>query len=67
MLFFFIQGLIIPNLDDIHYFFLTHDAGMPRFEYNFLNIIVYISVIIVTILYNSYFDKTQVWIMILVS
>ena len=40
---------------------------MPRFEYNFLNIIVYISVIIVTILYNSYFDKTQVWIMILVS
>ena len=56
--FFWIQGLVIPNLDDLHYVFLTHYAGMPKYEYDFLNILLYISLIIVTLFYNSYFDKT---------
>lgn len=40
---------------------------MPKYEYDLLNILLYVSLIVVTLLYNSYFDKTQVWKMILVS
>ena len=50
--FFFIQGLLLPNFDDLHYMFLTEIIGMPKYEYDFLNIIAYISIFMTTIAYN---------------
>jgi hypothetical protein len=39
LIFFFIQGILLPNFDDLHYVFLVETVGMPKYEYDFLNTI----------------------------
>lgn len=45
----------MPNFDDLHYVFLTEEngkVGMPKYVYDYLNIITYVSIIFFTILFN---------------
>ena len=67
LLFFLIQGLLIPNFDDIHFVFLTEKEGMANYKYDFLNMISYISLLGVVILYNQLLAKVEAWILVLVS
>lgn len=62
-----IQGVIVPNFDDLHYIFLTETAGMSKSTYDFLNIIAYVGIVFFTVLYNQCFPRAQVWVLILVS
>lgn len=50
--FFFVQGLLLPNFDDLHYVFLTETLGMPKSTYDFLNLLTYVGILICTIVYN---------------
>lgn len=67
ILYFLLQGLLMPNLDDIHYIFLTEEAGMEKYTYEYLNCAAYVSVVVFICLYGAYFSKTQVWLMIEIS
>lgn len=67
ILYFFLQGIIMPNFDDVHYIFLTEVIEMPKWKYDFLNCTTYVSILIFIVLYGQFFSRTQVWILILVS
>ena len=66
-MFFLLQGVLMPNYDDIHYMFLTQTVGMPLHTYDFLNSLTYVSLITFIILFNIFFIRAQVWILILIS
>ena len=60
LLFFLIQGVLIPNFDDLQYVFLTDTDGqvrMPKYECDFLNVITYVAIIIFTCTYNFFLTK----------
>lgn len=65
--FFWLQGLLMPNLDDLHYVFLTQTLGMQVYSYDFLNSITYVSLVLLTISFNRYLRWRQVWLLILCS
>lgn len=67
MMYFLIQGILMPNFDDIHYVFLTEEIGMPKYRYDFLNCAAYVSMVLFICLYGAYFSRTQVWLMIEIS
>ena len=55
--FFLIQGILIPNFDDLHYMFLTEVVGLPKYEYDFLNIITYVGILFFIVLHNQCFPQ----------
>lgn len=65
--FFFINGIFVPNFDDLHQIFLTQVIGMPSYVYEFLNILNYIGILFFTMLINQCFPNTQTWILVIVS
>ena len=65
--FLLVQGILLPNFDDLHYVFLVETVGMPKYEYDFLNSITYVATLLFIILYNQFFTRVQIWIMILFS
>ena len=67
LLFFIINGILIPNFDDLHYIFLTEVVGMPKYEYDFLNTISYISILVVVFIFNQFLTQANVWALILTS
>lgn len=67
ILYFLIQGVLMPNFDEVHYIFLTEDAGMPKYKYDYLNCIAYVSMVLFNYLYGTFWSKTQVWLMIEIS
>lgn len=67
IIFLFIQGILLPNFDDLHYVFLVETVGMPKYECDFLNTITYGAILIFIFLYNQFLTKVQAWIMVLVS
>jgi hypothetical protein len=67
ILFFFLQGMVIPNFDDVHYLFLTETNDMPKWKYDFLNCFTYASILLVIFLYGQYFSRAQVWKLVLAS
>lgn len=67
ILFFFIQGAISPNFDDVHYVFLTETVQMPKWQYDFLNTISYVAMLVFIFFYSQYLSKTEVWILVEVS
>lgn len=60
LLYFGLQGLLVPNFDDLHYIFLTEKCGMKKFMYDFLNVLSYVGTIIFTVVYNKYLTNVQV-------
>lgn len=58
ILFFIIQGILMPNFDDIHYVFLTEEVNMEKYKYDFLNCAGYISMTLFIFLYGAYFSRT---------
>ena len=42
LIFFFVQGILLPNFDDLHYVFLTGTCGMSKATYDFLNVLTYV-------------------------
>ena len=67
IIFFLLQGIVLPNFDDLHYCFLTEVIGMPKYTYDFLNVITYVACVIFTAIYNQCFAWVQVHVLILVS
>lgn len=67
LLYFGMQGLLVPNFDDLHYIFLTEKCGMKKFMYDFLNVFSYIGTIFFTVLYNKYLFNCQVRKLIMVQ
>ena len=52
IMYFLIQGVIVPNFDDLHYVFLIEVAGIPKWEYDFLNVITYVSMLLFIFLFS---------------
>jgi hypothetical protein len=67
LLFFWIQGILVPNFDDIHYIFITQAAGMPLYKYDFLNTISYGSLILFVLIYNKFLTQVEAYIMVIFS
>lgn len=67
LIYFFITGLLLPNIDDLHYVFLTETIGMPKYTYDFLNTLMFVGLLICTVLFNQLLAGVQVWILILAS
>ena len=67
VLFFLLQGLVLPKFDDIHYIFLLEEANMEKYTYSYLNCIAYASLLLFTILYGVFFSRSQIWLMVEVS
>jgi hypothetical protein len=65
LLYFWLQGLFVPNFDDLHYIFLTEKCGMKKYMYDFLNVLSYVGTIFFTIMYNKYLSGVQVRYLIL--
>ena len=65
LLYFWLQGLLVPNFDDLHYIFLTEKCGMKKFMYDFLNAFSYIGTIFFTVMYSKYLSRVQVRTLIL--
>ena len=59
LVYFLAQGILIPNFDDLHYIFLTERCGMKNFTYDFLNMLTYVGVVVLTLLYNSYLTRVE--------
>jgi len=60
ILYFFLQGIFVPNFDDLHYIFLTEKCGVKKYMYDYLNMLSYFGTIFFTVIYNKYFTKVQV-------
>ena len=67
MIFFFLQGIIVPNFDDIHYTFLREELRIKKHTYDFLNACTYFALFIFMSIFNSYFSKTDSWKLVLNS
>lgn len=67
LIFFIIQGVLIPNFDDLHYVFIIEVIGMTKFEYDFLNTITYAAMLIFICIYNFALTGIQVWKLVLTS
>ena len=67
VLFFLLQGLVLPKFDDIHYIFLLEEVDMEKYSYTYLNGISYASLLLFTILYGAFFSRSQIWLMVEVS
>lgn len=67
LLYFLLQGILIPNFDDLHYIFLVEKCGMRKFMYDLLNSLTYVGVILITILFNKYLSKVNVRMLIYVQ
>lgn len=65
LLYFWLQGLLVPNFDDLHYIFLTEKCGMKKFMYDFLNVFSYVGTIFFTVMYNKYLTRVQARTLIL--
>ena len=57
ILFLFVQGILLPNFDDLHYVFLVETVGLPKYKYDFLNTITYGAILIYIFLYNQVLPK----------
>ena len=67
LLFFFINGLLVPNFDDLHYVFLTGTVGMSKSTYDFLNTLTYVGLLTFATLYKAFLEKAQIQILMLAS
>lgn len=52
LLYFVLQGLLVPNYDDLHYIFLTEKCGITTFMYDFLNVLTFVGTLGLTVAYN---------------
>ena len=57
LVYFVLQGLLVPNYDDLHYIFLTEKCGLTTYMYDFLNLFTYIGTLALTVAYNQYLSK----------
>ena len=58
LLFFFIVGILLPNFDDLHYVFLTSTCNMKKYAYDFLNSLTFVTMIVLTFIYNACLRRT---------
>lgn len=59
LLYFVIQGLLVPNYDDLHYIFLTEKCHIQTYMYDALNLLTYIGTLTLTLAFNLYLAKTM--------
>ena len=60
LVYFILQGLCVPNFDDIHYVYLTETCGLSSYMYDFLNILAYAGAFVMCIAYNQYLSQYEV-------
>ena len=67
LIFFIITGLIIPNLEDVHYYFLLDTCGLSKAQYDVLNMGQSVGILLGTTMFIVFFRETEVWKLILAS
>lgn len=67
MTFFFVTGFIVPNYDDIVYYFLLNDCKITADQYAYLNMSQSIGIILGLGMYVSCLKSVEVWKLILAS
>ena len=67
MIFFFATGFIIPNYDDIVYYFLLNDCKITQDQYAYLNMSQSVGIILGLAMYVSCLKSVEVWKLILAS
>jgi len=66
LIYFALQGIFLPNFDDLHYIFLLEQCGMQKYLYDMLNVLTYVGIIFLTVIYNRYLTNVEVRTLILV-
>ena len=67
LIFFLALGFIVPNYDNIHYFFLLNTCGLTVSEYDMLCVVPYIGLIFGTVLYLKFLRRVEVRNLVLAS
>ena len=52
--FLLLQGILLPNFDDLQLTFLVETIGIPKYEYDFLNTITYVAILFFVYIYNRH-------------
>ena len=67
LIFFFITGFIIPNYDDMVYYFLLNDCKISKDTYAYLNMGQSVGIIMGLAMYVNWLKSVEVWKLILAS
>jgi hypothetical protein len=67
LIFFTVTGFLVPNYDDVTYYFLLDTCLITQSEYDYLNMSQSIGIIFGIALYVNFLKKTEVWKLILSS
>ena len=65
--FFFITGMMLPQFEDIQFYFLLNKCGISQAEYDMMNIFQSIGILTGIIVYMAKLTKTEVWKLIFAS
>lgn len=60
LFYFILQGLLVPNFDDMHYVFLTDKCGITTYMYDFLNILSYAGQFFFCFIYSQWLSTFEV-------
>ena len=67
LIFFMFMGFIVPNYDNVWYYFMLNTCNISIAEYSVLNILPYVGIVIGTIIYLKYLKNVEVWKLIVLS
>lgn len=59
--FFFITGMMLPQFEDIQFYFLLNKCGISQAEYDMMNIFQSVGILSGIILYMAVLTKVEVW------
>ena len=55
--YFVLQGLLVPNFDDMHFVFLTERCNISNYMYDFLNLWTFAGQFCLCIAFNQYLSQ----------
>jgi hypothetical protein len=67
LLFFVITGLVVPNLEDVLYYFLLDTCKLSKEQYDILNMMQSVGIVLGTAMFIAFFKETEVWKLITFS
>lgn len=59
--FFFITGMMLPQFEDIQFYFLLNKCGISQAEYDMMNIFQSVGILSGIIIYMAVLTKVEVW------
>lgn len=61
------MGFIVPNYDNVWYYFMLNTCKISIAEYSVISILPYVGIVMGTILYLKYLKNVEVWKLIVLS